>query len=167
MTADEVIRLLDLKPLAIEGGYYRETYRAEEVLPAGVWPTRYGRDKAIATAIYFLLTPDTFSALHRLPTDEIYHFYLGDPVELLELLADGSGRLTTLGSDLAAGHQPQWCVPRGVWQGSCLADGGRFALLGTTMAPGFDFTDFEAANRDQLLARYPLFADRIRRLTRT
>jgi predicted cupin superfamily sugar epimerase len=163
-TAEEVIAALDLKPLPREGGYYRETYRAADVLPAAALPPRYTMAKAAGTAIYYLLTPDTVSALHRLPTDEIFHFYLGGPVRMLQLLPDGDGRVVTLGTDLAAGERPQVIVPRGVWQGSWLA-GGAFALLGTTMAPGFDFADYEAGSRDALTRQYPAHADLIRRLT--
>jgi predicted cupin superfamily sugar epimerase len=155
LTADELIALLDLKPLPLEGGYYRETYRSADVLPAAALPARYGTDKSAGTAIYYLLTSDTFSALHRLPTDEVYHFYLGDPVEMLQLWPDGSGRVVTLGQDVRAGQLLQAVVPRGVWQGSRLRAGGTFALLGTTMAPGFDFADFEAGERRKLVARYP------------
>jgi predicted cupin superfamily sugar epimerase len=113
--------------------------------------------------MYYLLTPDTFSALHRLPTDEVFHFYLGDPVEMLQLYSDGSGRVVTLGPDLGAGQQLQAIVPRGVWQGSTLRAGGAWALLGTTVAPGFDFEDYEAG-LEPLAEQYPAFAERIRRL---
>lgn len=164
--ADELIALLNLRPLPLEGGYYRETYRSADSLPASAMPRNYGRDKSAATAIYYLLTPDTFSALHRLPTDEIFHFYLGDPVEMLQLGPDGSGQVVTLGNDLRAGQLPQVVVPRGVWQGSHLQHSGAFALLGTTMAPGFDFSDYEGGDRTLLEAQFPLFADRIHRLTR-
>jgi len=155
MTAQELIRLLDLKPLPGEGGYYHETYRSD----------RRGQDgKSAGTAIYYLLTPDTCSALHRLPTDEVYHFYLGDPVELLLLGPEGA-TIIRLGTDLQAGHRPQFVVPAGSWQGSCLADGGQFALMGTTMAPGFDFSDYEAGARDVLAREYPQFKARIARLS--
>lgn len=164
--ADQIIAVLDLKPLPQEGGYYRETYRAGELLPAGALPRFHGRDKVLGTAIYYLLTPDTFSALHRLPTDEIYHFYFGDCVDLLQLEPDGSGRVVRLGPDVLAGQTPQLVVPRGVWQGSRLVEGGAFALLGTTMAPGFDFTDYEAGDRARLTAQYPAFAAWIAALTR-
>jgi len=165
LTADQVRAALDLKPLPHEGGYYRETYRSAESVRADALPPRYGRDKALGTAIYYFLTPDTFSALHRLPTDEVYHFYLGSPVTLLQLSPAG-GSVVTLGPDILAGQQLQVVVPRGVWQGSCLQAGGAWALLGTTMAPGFDFSDFEAGDRAELSAAYPEFAERIRQLTR-
>jgi hypothetical protein len=164
LTAAQMIAALDLRPLPREGGYYRETYRSAEVVPAGALPPRYHAARSAATAIYYLLTPDTFSALHRLPTDEVFHFYLGGPVQMLQLPPGGQGRVITLGTDLEARQQPQVVVPRGVWQGSCLA-GGAFALLGTTMAPGFEFTDYEGGDRAALSREYPDFADLIERLT--
>jgi predicted cupin superfamily sugar epimerase len=166
MTADELIAFLDLKPQPDEGGYYRETYRSADRLPAAVLP-RFAQEKLLATVIYYLLTPDTFSALHRLPADEVYHFYLGDPVHMLQLWPDGSGRIETIGTDLAAGQRPQLVVPHGVWQGSHLAPGGAFALLGCTVAPAFDFADYEGADRAALIRAYPDHAELIRQLTRT
>src|SRR5262249_35473520 len=132
LTAAEVMRLLELKPLPGEGGFYRETYRASDQLAATALPGRYKSAKSASTAIYYLLPPDPFSALHRLPTDEVYHFYAGDPVEMLLLTAPGVGEVITLGNDLASGHRPQQVVPRGVWQGSRVGFGGAWSLLGTT-----------------------------------
>jgi predicted cupin superfamily sugar epimerase len=148
-TAEEIIRFLQLRPLPLEGGWYRETHRS-----------------SFSTAIYYLLTPDTFSALHRLPADEVFHFYLGDPVEMLQLgpTPEEGGRLVTLGPDIFSGQQVQIVVPAGVWQGSRLIPGGRFALLGTTMAPGFEFAQYEAGDRRTLAEAYTDFADRISRL---
>jgi len=154
LSADEIIRLLRLAPHP-EGGFYRETYASAESVAPVALPARYGGPRSFGTAIYYLLTPDTFSALHRVQTDELYHFYLGDPVELLQLLPDGAGRLVTLGANLRAGMLPQALVPRGAWQGSRLRAGGRYALLGTTVAPGFDFADFEFGDRAGLSAAYP------------
>lgn len=165
MTADDVIAALDLKPLPFEGGWYRETHRSADLLAAAALPARYGRDKSASTAIYYLLTPDTCSRLHRLPTDEVFHFYLGDPVRMLLLHPDGRGEQVLLGSDILNGQRVQHCVPAGVWQGSILVDGGRFALMGTTMAPGFDFADFAAGEQAPLTAAYPAHAETIARLT--
>lgn len=166
MTADQLKALLGLQPHALEGGFFAETYRARESLPPGVpGPEREGA-RSLATAIYYLLTPETFSALHRLRSDEIFHFYLGDPVEMLQLSPDGQGRPVVLGTDLAAGMRPQVLVPRGTWQGTRLVAGGALALLGTTVSPGFDVEDYEHGRRDDLLAAYPAWAERIRRLTR-
>jgi predicted cupin superfamily sugar epimerase len=113
-----------------------------------------------------MITPETFSALHRLPGSEIFHFYLGDPAIMLQLLPDGSSRTITLGSDLASGQQPQVVVLGGVWQGCKLALGGKFALMGTTMSPGFDYADYENGNGDELIAQYPGAAELIRQYTR-
>jgi uncharacterized protein len=166
--ADELIRWLQLKPLPREGGWYRETHRAKLQLPADLLAPHYGTSRSVSTAIFYLLTPDTFSALHRLPTEEIFHFYLGDPVEMLQLgpNREDGGRLLTLGSDVLAGQHVQTLVPAGVWQGSVLRSGGAFALMGTTMAPGFDFADYEAADQVALCAAFPDFAEFISRLCR-
>ncbi len=165
ITAEEIIKLLDLKPHPSEGGYFAETYRSAETLAPGALPARYSGPRAAATAIYYLLTPTTFSAMHRLRTDEMFHFYLGDPVEMLQLWPDGSGRTLVLGSDLRHGMKPQAVVPRGVWQGSRLRKGGKFALMGTTVSPGFDFADYEAGSREQLAGAYPGFRETITALT--
>lgn len=166
ISAAEVMRLLDLKPLPGEGGFYRETYRSSDRLAATALPGRYTAVKSACTAMYYLLTPDTFSALHRLPTDEVYHFYAGDPVEMLLLGEPGVGEVVTLGNNLESGHRPQYVVPRGVWQGSRVRHGGAWALLGTTMAPGFDFTDFEAGDCQTLMIAYPAYTKMIQALTR-
>jgi predicted cupin superfamily sugar epimerase len=169
LTADEVIAHLGLVPLPAEGGYYRETYRASEALAPGALPARYPTTRALGSAIYYLLRDEDFSALHRLRTDEVYHFYLGHPVELLLLLPDGRDELVHLGTDLAVGQRPQVVVPRGVWQGSRLiapAAAGAYALMGTTMAPGYDLADFELGEREPLQARYPGRAELIAALTR-
>jgi predicted cupin superfamily sugar epimerase len=129
-------------------------------------PDVYRGDRTYSTAIYFLLTPDTFSAMHRIPTDEIFHFYAGDPVTLFRLNADGRAETMILGSDLAAGERPVCIVPGGVWQGSRLVAGGRWGLLGTTVAPGFEFDDLEMGTRADLLARFPQHADTLARFTR-
>jgi predicted cupin superfamily sugar epimerase len=167
-TAEELIRFLCLEPLPREGGWYRQTHRSALQLPADALAPRYRAAHAAGTAIYYLLTPDTFSALHRLPTEEVFHFYLGDPVEMLQLgpNPEDGGRLVTLGPDIFAGQQVQTVVPAGVWQGSLLRAEGAFALLGTTMAPGFDFDDYEAADRAVLSAAFPQFSDYIARFCR-
>src|SRR5262249_46535759 len=117
-TADELIRHFNLQPHPKEGGHFRETYRAADVWPQAALPARYGSDRRASTAIYYLLTPATFSALHRLQSDEVFHFYLGSPVRMLQLLPDGSGRTVVLGPDVLGGQQVQVGVPRGVWHGS-------------------------------------------------
>src|SRR5579884_2951557 len=120
ITVAEILTILQLQPLPREGGFYRETYRSARQWPSAALAPTYRSTRAASTAIYYLLTPQTFSALHRLPTDEVFHFYLGDPVEMLQLGPGPEGRLVTLGTDLHAGQQPQVVVPAGVWQGSIL-----------------------------------------------
>lgn len=166
LTVEALRGILGLLPHPVEGGYFVETYRSTDHLPAAALPARYGGARAASTAIYYLLTPDTFSAMHRLASDEIFHFYLGDPVEMLHLHPDGSHQLVVIGPDLEAGHRPQVIVPRGTWQGARLIPGGRYALLGTTVAPGFDYTDYETASRPALLATHPAANDLILALTR-
>ncbi len=158
---EDLVWQLDLKPHPVEGGWFVETYRSDESFTSAA-----GVRRSLSTAIYYLLTPDSVSALHRLRGDEIFHFYLGDPVEMLQLRPDGGGRIITIGTDFGAGMRPQVVVPAGVWQGSRLAPGGRFALLGTTMAPGFDPTDYERPDAERLLASYPDFTEMIRELAR-
>ena len=166
MTADQLVRLLQLEPLHGEGGFFRQTWVSPQRLTPGTYDARV--EKPLGTAIYYLVTDadDGFSALHRLPTDEIYHFYLGDPVEQLLLHPDGHSAVVVLGPDLVAGQRVQHVATRGVWQGTRLAPGGRWALLGTTMAPGFDPSDYEGGERDALVRAYPTEEALIVALTR-
>ena len=166
MNAEEVIRLLNLEPHPEEGGFFVETYRSAGQVEAHGFPARYAGPRCFGTAIYYLLTPETFSEMHRLQSDEVFHFYLGDPVEMLQLGPDGEGRVVTLGTDLAAGMRPQVVVPRSAWQGARLAPGGSFALLGCTVAPGFEFVDYESGQQDALIREYSQYETLIRALTR-
>jgi predicted cupin superfamily sugar epimerase len=160
MTADDIKRLLNLEPHPLEGGFFRRTYTSPDTveLPRGV--RRQG------TAIYYLLEPGTFSEMHVLSSDEIFHFYLGDPVEMLQLHPDGGSSVFTLGPDLNAGQHVQLVVPAGVWQGTRLVGDGKVALLGCTVTPGFDFADYENGSYQELAAKWTAEAARIRALTR-
>ncbi|MDI6740316.1 MAG: cupin domain-containing protein [Candidatus Edwardsbacteria bacterium] len=166
MNVEAIIRLLKLKPLDFEGGYFAETYRSGESIPAHALPKRYRGKRGHGTAIYFLLTPDTFSAIHRLKSDEVFHYYAGDPVEMLLLQSKDKGQRLLLGTDLRKRQRPQIIVPRGVWQGARLVTGGKWALLGTTVAPGFEREDFELGKRNVLIAKYPKYARLIVSLTK-
>jgi predicted cupin superfamily sugar epimerase len=166
LTANQIKDLLQLRPLPIEGGFFSEAFRSEHKLPVGAMASSYPGERSLSTAIYYLLSPDTFSALHRLRGDEVFHFYLGDPVEMLLLKGDGTAQAVLLGQDILANMRLQQIVPAGTWQGSRLAPGGKYALLGTTMAPGFDPEDYEPGRRDELSARYPRYAPLIAMLTR-
>ena len=158
--------LLGLEPLPEEGGFFRETYRSDVQLSSECLGGVYTGERSAATAIYYLLTPDSFSAVHRLRSDEVFHFYVGDPVAMLQLHPDGAVEHVVIGADFRAGQRPQVVVPSGTWQGAALVDGGRFALLGTTVAPAFEFEDFELGRRAELIGRYPGAAAAIERLTR-
>jgi len=160
MTADEIKSLLKLEPHPAEGGYYRRTYASAH----GVGMPR--GDRPMSTAIYYLLEEGTFSEMHVLASDEIFHFYLGDPVEMLQLLPDGRSALFTLGQDLSAGQHVQLVVPAGVWQGTRLISDGKVALLGCTVTPGFDFADYRSASYEELAGKWPQEAERIKALTR-
>jgi predicted cupin superfamily sugar epimerase len=165
LTAQQVIEHLQLEPLTIEGGFYRETYRSSLKMPAAALASEYGDERNASTAIYYLLTPETFSVIHRVKSDEVFHFYAGDPVEMLQLGPNGSGRVVIIGNDLAAGHEPQVIVPAGVWQGCRLVGDGRWALMGCTVSPGFDYADYSAGGRAEFVAAYPDFASMITALT--
>jgi predicted cupin superfamily sugar epimerase len=165
-TAEEIIEFFRMKPLPREGGYYVETYRCDEKIAGANLPKRYTGQRSFSSTILYLLTPDTFSRLHKLASDEMFHFYLGDTVTMLQLHPDGSSEMIELGPDLAKGRRVQVTVPRGAWQGCYLNQGGKFALMGTTVSPGFEFADFEEADRDRLLNEYPTREKLILRLTR-
>jgi uncharacterized protein len=167
--AREVIAALGLQPHPIEGGFFRETYRSSGVIPSTFLPPGYhdGRDRSIGTAIYYLLTKDNFSELHRLPTEEVFHFYLGAPVRMLQIFPDGKARDLMIGNDILAGQEPQVVVSAGVWQGSSVEPAEHdFALLGATVCPGFDYADYEQGRRADLIALFPDQEARIRALTR-
>jgi predicted cupin superfamily sugar epimerase len=167
-TADEIKKVLGLEPHPIEGGFFRETYRSDGRIPGAGLPRSYAQkaDRSYGTAIYYLLTADTFSEFHLLPTEEVFHLYLGGPVRMWQLFPDGTTHLVLLGTDILAGLQPQVVVPPGVWQGSYVEPGAAYALLGATMAPGFEYADYVSGKRADLIKRYPGIADEIRRLTR-
>lgn len=160
MTPNEIKSKLALEPHPVEGGHFRRTYTSKlnvETI-AGFRP--------IATAIYYLLEPGTFSEMHRLESDEIFHFYLGDPIEMLQLHPDGSSRVFTLGRGFEEGEHVQLLVPAGVWQGMRLKDEGAFALMGCTVSPGFDFVDYTSGTFSDLSGTWPRETERIRELTR-
>jgi predicted cupin superfamily sugar epimerase len=160
MTADEVKATLGLVQHPCEGGWYVRTYEADVRVdvPRG--------QRRVGTAIYYLLEPDTFSEMHALESDEVFHHYLGGAVEMLQLWPDGRTERVVIGKDLLAGERPQVVVPRGVWQGSRLLKPEGFALLGCTVSPGFEFVDYATKPRAELAAKWPGEAGRIAALTR-
>jgi predicted cupin superfamily sugar epimerase len=164
-TAQHWIDRLNLQPHP-EGGWYRQTYRAALTLPRSALAGHSG-DRAASTAIYFLLADEQFSALHRLHSDEVWHFYAGSGLIVHVIAPDGEYQQLLLGSDTEAGEQFQAVVPAGCWFGSSLRHPNTYALVGCTVAPGFDFADFEMAKRNQLTAQYPQHRTIIGRLTRS
>lgn len=146
---ETVVRKLDLRPLEPEGGYFARTFLSSH--EQEFWMGR----RSVVSAIYYLVTPESFSMLHRLQSDEIYHFYLGDPLELHEVDSSHGHRIVTLGQDLIRGQRPQAVIPAGSWQASrSLSTGFGYSLVGTTVAPGFDFRDFELMKRPEF-SRWP------------
>jgi len=166
ISAEELKKLLRLEPHPREGGWFRQTWKAQETIPQDVLPGRYSGARSAGTGIYYLLEPDTFSEMHKLASDEVFHFYLGDPVEMLQLWPDGTGHRIVLGKDVENGRLLQTVVPQEVWQGSRLIDGGRFALLGCTVSPGFDYADYVSGERDELIKQWPRWEEMILGLTR-
>ncbi len=158
-TADELVRLWNLQPMQTERVFFTQTYVDPNTGPNG---------RSLCSAIIALVTDDpaTFSDMHRLPTDEIWHFHLGDPIELLLLHPDGTDELVVLGPDVLEGQQVQHVVPAGTWMGARLRPGGSYGVWGNTMAPGYELSDFEGGDADELVARWPHRAELIRALVR-
>lgn len=167
MTVDQIIEKLGLTPLPEEGGFYRETYRSNNGhVQASVFGIKSNSKRVASTAIYYLVTPESFSALHRVSSDEVFHFYAGDPAEMIQIDEEGNLTKHILGSDIMNGQEPQIIVRAGVWQGVRLMDGGKWSLMGTTVAPGFEFEDFEIGIQKQMLEAYPEYESQIRLFSR-
>lgn len=167
-TSEQLKNALGLQPHP-EGGFFRETYRASEMLAQGALGAHHSGPRNASTAILFLVTAGSFSALHRIASDEVWHFYDGHPLEVVSIDEEEVLHIARLGMNLLAGEVPQYVVPRGRWFGSRLAAPhapDAYALVGCTVAPGFDFADFELADRQALLKRYPAHASFIGALTR-
>jgi predicted cupin superfamily sugar epimerase/mannose-6-phosphate isomerase-like protein (cupin superfamily) len=166
--AKQLIEHYKMELIPVEGAWFKVTYGSADKIPAEALPPRYGSSRIAGGAIYALVTREDFSALHKLKTDEIWHFYVGDPIELLLLYPDGRDEVIVLGADVLAGQQPQFTVPAGVWMGArpIKATAEAYGFFGTTMAPGFDYGDFEAGYRDELLKAYPQRRELIAELTR-
>jgi len=164
-SAEQIIHLLALAPHP-EGGHYRELFRA----PLTVTSAAHPGVRAASTAIYFLLKAGEFSALHRVRSDEVWHHYAGDAIEL-HAFDEAGHTLFRLGNDLAGGERPVAVIPAGVWQAARIAEaGGRrhgYALCGCTVAPGFDFIDFELPTREELLTKLAAHGESVRALTRS
>ena len=165
-TADRLIEKLGLQPLSGEGGYFSSAYRSPIEIPVLRGPGAPPVIRSVGSSIYYLITPEDFSALHRLKSDEIFHFYLGDPGEMIQISESGDRKTIVLGPDVLNGQQVQVVVPADTWQGTRLVEGGKYALLGTTVFPGFDNADFELGMRADLISRFPHLAPEIVKFTR-
>jgi predicted cupin superfamily sugar epimerase len=168
MTASDLIAHLRMEKIPDEGAWFSLTYVSTDTIPANALPARYGGARPAGNAIYALITREDFSALHRLKTDETWHFYAGDPIELLLLHPDGRDQLILLGPALLTGHHFQFTVPAGTWMGARpqSAATSAYSLFGCSMSPGFDYADFEPGYRDELAKLYPARASLIAQLTR-
>lgn len=165
MKADDWIQRLGLEPHP-EGGYFRQTYKSEVIVPVASLPAGFGGPRAVSTGIYFLLVGENFSALHRLRSDEMWHFYAGSALAVHVIEPDGKYSVISLGTDLEVGQAPQAVVRAGCWFGSHVEDWKGWALVGCTVAPGFDFAEFELGKREKLEREFPGCREIVRRLTR-
>jgi len=165
LNAKELIEGYQMLPHP-EGGYYKETYRSAELIEKAALPDRFSGNRNFSTAIYFLLEQGNFSAFHRIQSDEIWHFYAGEALLIYVINPDGQLTCTRLGSDINNGEVFQYMVPAGCWFASIPATTTTFSFVGCTVAPGFDFQDFELADAATLAAIYPQHAEIIHRLCR-
>ena len=161
----EIVKLLKLIPHP-EGGYYREVYRSGEILNRKALPSRYKGDRPLSTSIYYMLIGEQISHFHRLKSDEIWHFNTGTTI-ILHLLDEKSGyQKINLGNNLHLNERPQCIIKQGIYFSAELTDKNSFALIGCTVAPGFDFDDFEFANVESLIKLFPDLTDLIKRLSK-
>ncbi len=155
---------LNLK-LHPEGGYYKEVYRSSEIIEGGHLPDRYTKKRNFSTSIYFLLEGNQVSKFHRLKSDEIWHFYDGSPIKIFMIAPDGNLQEKVLGKNLESGELPQLVIERGNWFGAKVTAKKSFSLIGCTVSPGFDYNDFELAEREKLLREFPEYKKIINELT--
>lgn len=165
MNYQDIIKKFDLVPLPEEGGYYRETYRDSSKVVGSALPLHEG-DRTYSTCIYYLITPEEFSGLHAVKSTEVFHFYAGDPVVMVQITEKGDLSRVILGNDLTTEQSPQVIVTPYIWQGTKLVEGGEWALLGCTVAPGFEFSDFIIEDREALIKRFPAHKDSVVEYTR-
>ena len=154
LTSHQLIQQYGLRPHP-EGGWYKETYKSSEYIPAAALPERFGDSRAFSTAIYFLLQQNEFSAFHRIKSDECWHFYAGDALVIYVIKQDRKLDIISLGNDILNGQLFQYTVPANCWFASKPAAGSNWCFVGCTVAPGFDFTDFELADASTLSDIYP------------
>ena len=161
LTSKQIIELLDLKkhPTC---GFVSETYRSKQQIPKEALPPGYDGPRALGSVLYFMVAPDAQIVLHCIRADQMYHHYLGDPLEVLLLYPDGTGRVTVVGSDLEGGMRPQSFIPAGTFHTSRLPPDSSYSLLGTSEWAGVEPSDVEIGNSEKLIKTYPGFAEQIR-----
>ena len=162
-TAKQFIEHYRLQPHP-EGGWYKETYRSTETVPASSLTQRFGGERNFSTAIYFLLEQGNFSAFHKIKSDECWHFYAGQTLQVYVLHDDGKMEIIKLGSDIMSGELFQYVVPANCWFASRPAPKSDFCFVGCTVSPGFDFEDFEMAKTETLIELFPLHEKIIKEL---
>ncbi|MBX2931042.1 MAG: cupin domain-containing protein [Chitinophagaceae bacterium] len=165
LTAKTIIEKYQLLPHP-EGGFYKETYRSAEFIQKNALPERFSGDRHFSTAIYFLLEQGNFSAFHKIKSDECWHFYTGQSLLVYIITPTGALQIIRLGSNVEQGEVFQYVVPANCWFASEPAPETDFSFVGCTVAPGFDFTDFELANATTLALQYPQHESIIKRLCR-
>ncbi len=167
MSPKEIIRALKLKPHPTEGGYFRETYRSVSTITVERDGAKDSITRSLSTQIYYLITDRSFSTLHRLKQDEVFHYYGGQAAEIFLILPDGGGKFFHLGGDISNGEVPQVVVPAMTWQGLRLPTGvNGWCLMGSTVTPGFDYADFELGSREKLIGQFPNLKELITLYTR-
>jgi hypothetical protein len=164
-TAEEIKGMLGLEPHPT-CGFVAETYRSPLKIPDSALPETYKGDRPYGSALYFLITPDAQIVMHRIRSDQLYHHYLGDPLEVLLLYGDGTGEVVTVGSDLGAGHRPQLFLPGGTFHTSRLAPEASYALLASTEWPGVEPPDVEHGDIEALIEAYPDLREEIHAFTK-
>jgi predicted cupin superfamily sugar epimerase len=165
LESDSIIKQFSLQPHP-EGGWYRQTYKSNEEINAEALPKRFGGNRTFATAIYFLLEKEKFSAFHRIKSDECWHFYLGDPLEIYIIHEKGDLEIVLLGNNFKNGQTLQYVVPANCWFASRPAANSEYCFVGCTVSPGFEFEDFELANANELIKIYPQHTAVIKKLCR-
>jgi len=148
-----------------EGGHYKEVYRSKEIISTVGLPARFNGQRPFSTAIYFLMEDNQFSAFHRIKSDECWHFYTGIGLHIYVLYSEGRGEMLKLGDDLGNGYSFQQIVPAGCWFAAKPVHDNGFSFVGCTVAPGFDFADFELAKKEKLVNEYPRYSEWINMLT--
>tara|TARA_B100000809_G_C15115090_1_gene522107 strand:- start:1730 stop:2227 length:498 start_codon:yes stop_codon:yes gene_type:complete len=165
MQVQEIVKQLELLPHP-EGGYYKETYRSDGQIDQGSLDEQFSGKRSYSTGIYFLLTKNNFSAFHKIKQDEMWHFYKGDPLAVHMIDEQGNYSKQLIGGNLSKDELPQFVVPKGCWFASSVEHHGEYSLVGCTVSPGFDFDDFELADRNSFIEQYPIHQEIITQLTR-